>query len=128
MQKTSENGKWKMQRMRLKLLEMLKGIENEKLKDFVDKSVINNDQVSLDVTKIIEKLDDRFGVSQEIKDKIAREELYNMKCSGSTSDILDKMERMRRKVLSSLSAGTDQSFTISFLDKFILQDFLEKMK
>ena len=50
-------------RVRLKLLEMLKTVENEKVKEYVEKSVINNDQVNRDESKIIEKLDDRFGVS-----------------------------------------------------------------
>ena len=47
---------------------MLKKVENDKVKDYVDKSIINNSEVRTTVDKIIAKLEDKFGVSQDIKD------------------------------------------------------------
>ena len=53
----------KKERVRLKLLEMLKKIEDEKIKEFVKSSIINNESVKTTLEGIMSKLEDRFGAS-----------------------------------------------------------------
>ena len=110
-------GKQKKEKVRIKLLEMLKKIEDEKIKEFVKTSIVNNDSVKTTIEGILAKLEDRFGVSQEAKDEEAINGLYDHKYTGDVSDILDSLEKTRRDVEKSLITGTEQVYTVRFLEK-----------
>jgi acetolactate synthase small subunit len=117
------------EKVRLDMIAMLKKCENESVKNFFSNSIVNNNEVKETYQKIMDKLEDRYGVSQNTKDSIARKELYNFEYTGKCTDIVDKMERLRKKVHASItcdSAAKDAQ--INVMDKFMFQDFLEKMK
>ena len=87
-----------LNKIRCKLVASLKKCENEKVKDFVINSIMNNTAVSGNLKAIMEKIEDRFGVSDKIKHDITMEDFHNFKYTGSTSDIIDKIEILRRRL------------------------------
>ena len=108
------------------MIAMFKKCENESVKNFFANSIINNNEVK---ATIMDKLEDRYGVSQNTKDDIARKELYNFEYTGKCTDIIDKIDRLRKKVHASITVDSVASKAEkNILDKFILQDFLQKMK
>ena len=118
-----------MEKIRYQLIINLKKSENETVKNFIINSVMNNEAIKTDLNKILDKLEDRFGVSDETKQKIAFSEFHNFKYSGSTSDILDRMEILRRRLFKTMKIDTEnESLTMGVFDKMILTDWLEKMK
>ena len=117
------------EKIRLDLITMLKKCENESVKNFFASSIINNNEVKAEWKLMIEKLEDRYGVSQKTKDSVARKELYNFEYTGKCTDIVDRIERLRKKVHASITCNSKAKNVEKYvLDKLILQDFLEKMK
>ena len=56
------------EKVRLELIAMLKKCENESIKKIVGSSIINNNEVKATWKLILDKLEDRYGVSQKTKD------------------------------------------------------------
>merc|ERR1712030_82022 len=94
------------EKIRLDLIMMLKKCENESVKNFFANSIVNNNEVKGTWKSIINKLEDRYGVSQKTKDTLARKELYSFEYTGKCTDILDRIERMRKKVHDSLTCNS----------------------
>ena len=118
-----------LMKIKMKMIATLKECENTKVKDFIINSVMNNNEVKESIDNILQKLDDRFGMSKKTREKIAREEFHNFNYSGSTSDVIDRMNRLRKKlhaVVTSDSKAKNAEKTV--FDKLMLQDFLAKMK
>lgn len=115
------------EKIRLEMIAMFKKCENESVKIFFAASIINNNEVKNSVKSIMEKLEDRYRVSQNTKDNIARKEWYNFEYTGKCTDIVDKIERLRKIVHASITCDSKNAEK-NILDKFILQDILEKMK
>ena len=67
---------------------------------------MNNNQAKDSIQTILEKLEDQLGLSKATRDKIAREEFNNFEYVGSTSNIMDKMERLRKKLHSTVTSNT----------------------
>ena len=116
------------EKIRQKLVAMLKKCENETVKEYFGKSIMNNEEAKETFQTIIDKLEDRFGVSQKINEKIALEEFHNFEYIGQCTDILDKLERLRKKLhktitTNSVSAKAEKNV----FDKLIWLDFLNKM-
>ena len=89
---------------------------------------MNNEEAKETYKTIIDKLENRFGVSQKVNDKIALEEFHNFEYIGQCTDILDKLERLRKKlhktiITNSVSAKAERNV----FDKLIWLDFLNKM-
>ena len=117
------------EKIRHKLITILKKCENERVKNFVINNVLNNTAIKNNLDSIIEKLEDRFGLSDKIKHKIAIEDFHNFKYSGSTSDIIDKIDVLRRRLNNTVTKDTEfESLEAGVFDKILLTDFLKNMK